>query len=389
MVTRLFWNTHTRRIILYLFRFSPIKKKRILFLCWNGTKYGCNPKIIADKLLETEDGFEVSFAFYQPALFSASLTKGTKALLLGSLEYYYFLATSHFIVSNVHINPSHFPYKKSSQIYIFTGHGSFGIKKIEFDSANSLSEEYKKAAAIDTSRIDLFLSNAVFRTKVLRSAYRYKGEVLECGIPRNDVFFINSQYQVGETKREFIEKHKLADIDNIKFLLYTPTFRTNGGHELYGFDFNRVGLTLKKCFGGEWYFLISSHPNMIDIYRDVYDFSNEHLIDVAHEDLQGLMLFSDILISDYSSAEMDFMLLKKPVFQLCKDYEKYDRGYYIDPHDLPFPYAENDDELVSCIEKFEREVYLEALETFDRDCVGIRDKGIATSSVIDWIKKHI
>lgn len=391
MFERIVWNSKTRDFVLKSLLYFPVRRKRILFLCWNGQKYGCNPKAIADGLIKGDEGYEVAFAFEKPEKFIQYLTGGTKALTIGSLEYYHYLATARFVVSNVHVSSSLFPYKKKSQLYIFTGHGSFGIKKIEFDSADALPEEYMRMASLDTSRIDLFLSNASFRTKVLRSAYRYNGEVLECGIPRNDVFFSFTSDMVGDIKKQFVSDHiphELNNIDNLRFLLYTPTFRAGGDRDVYGFDFNRVGEALHNRLGGNWYFLISSHPNMLGFYREVYDFSNDHIVDVAHEDLQQLMLFGDVLVTDYSSAEMDFMVLKKTVFQLCRDKEMYDRGFYIDPCDLPFPYAENDDELVSCIETFDSNAYQDALKEFDRNIIGIKDKGCATDSVIDWIKRH-
>lgn len=388
MLERIIWNSKTRGLVLESLRCFPIRRKRILFLCWNGLKYGCNPKAISDKMLEDNCDFEIVYAFNEPEKFIPYLRDGIKAIKLGSLEYYYYLATTHFIISNVHVPSIYFPYKKSSQKYIYISHGSFGIKKIEFDSVESLSEAYLNNALLDTNRADLMTSNSPFLTSVLRSAYRFKGEILECGIPRNDTFFLTTPRQKEEKKSFFMKNHNIPSAGDVKFLLYTPTFRADGGIDMYGFDFNRVGNALNRNFGGEWYFLISSHPNMLSYYRDVYDFSDNHLVDVAHEDLQELMLFSDVLVTDYSSAEMDFMLLKKPVFQLCRDKDKYDRGFYIDPCDLPFPYAENDDELVANIESFDDAAYQNALCEFDKQYIGIKENGNATESVIDWIKKH-
>jgi len=387
---RLIWNSYTRDFVLYLLRFFPIKRKRTFYICWGGSKYGCNPKAIAETLHNTDSSYEIGFAFISPEQFVNEIPMDYKVLELGSLYYFYYLATSKIIVSNTRFTRLFFPYKKKSQKYIFTGHGSFGIKKIEFDAEESLSPEYLALAVEDTRRTDLMLSNAVFRTKVFRSGYRYTGEVLEQGIPRNDVLFSTPKEKVVIAKESFVKeclpsyKGKLQDL---KFLIYAPTFRKDGDFSNYRFDVERVINCLSKQFGGNWYVLISSHPNMLNVYKNIYDFSNERLIDIAKKDLHPFLLFSDVLITDYSSVEMDFSLLNKPVFQLCRDVRKYDRGFYINPRELPFPFAENDDELCENILNFDFDKYLFDLNKFNIE-VGIKDSGKASESVVKWIIKQ-
>ena len=127
---------------------------------------------------------------------------------------------------------------------------------------------------------------------------------------------------------------------------------------------------------------------MKDYYKEIYDFTHPRLIDVGDEDLQPLLLTSDVLITDYSSAEMDFSLTKRPVFQLCNDRVDYDRGFYINPEDLPFPYAENDEQLIENIISFNTERYLQELDYFNEARIGLAETGLASRTVMDWIKQH-
>jgi len=388
---RIIWNTYTRPFVIFLFRFLPIKKKRCLFICWNGNKYGCNPKAIADELNRVDKSYETAFAFVEPNRFVSKLPNMCHAIELGSLFYYYYIATSKIIVSNTRFSTLFFPYKKYSQKYIFTGHGSFGIKKIEFDAETVLPADYLKLAVNDTKRIDLMLSNATFRTQVFRTAYRYNGEVLEYGIPRNDILFNSSEECILKSKKSFVSTflpNNKMPINELKFLIYAPTFRANTNISNYNINFCDVLKSLETRFGGVWYALISSHPNMLSFYRDIYDFSNDKLIDIAKLDLQPILLISDALITDYSSIEMDFSLLNKPVFQLCKDFDTYDRGFYISPKDLPFPFSENEVELCRNICQFDLDKYLERLNIFNKQVVEIKDSGKASAYVVDWIKKQ-
>lgn len=373
MLRRIIWNTKTRKYVLLFLRCLSIHKGRVMSVCWGGAKYNCNPKAITDKIINMNlvkpDGFEVVYAFESPSKFQDVLPKQISAIEIGTLKYYYLLATSQFIIANTRFAGPTFPYKKKKQVYLFTGHGGFGIKKIEFDT-DSLSKEYLKSAAEDTARIDVMLSGAAFRTRVIRSAYRFYGEILEFGMPRNDIFFNWSKEERSNNKR---------------YAIYTPTFRNNGRRDVYGFNVDKVVEALQTKFGGEWYIRVSSHPNMRDYYHEIYDFSHPRLIDVGEEDLQPLLLSSDILITDYSSAEMDFSLTKRPVFQLCRDRNDYDRGFYINPEDLPFPYAETEDQLIENILNFDNDKYLKDLDKFNKEVIGLNETGHASEAVVNWM----
>lgn len=370
----LFWNRKMRDFTLASMRLLPLHKGRVMCVCWGGKEYGCNPKSITDALLEQTESrthFEIWYAFQEIEKFVVA--DEIHKVLIGSLQYYQLLLTSQFIISNTRFGGGMFwpMAKKKGQYYIQTGHGSSGVKRVEFDT-KSLSADYLKAAMEDTSRIDLMLSNSKRRLETIRSGYRYEGEVLEEGFPRNDAF-IKPKNSAG---------HK-------KYLVYAPTFRNNNRLDVYGFDVDKVILALETRFGGEWYIKISSHPNMRSFYQDLYDFSHPRLIDIGKDDLQSHLLSSDALLTDYSSAEMDFSLSKKPVFQLCRDCNEYDRGFYFHPTTLPFPYAENDEELIRNILNFDEEKYKYELETFHRDVIQFTETGHASKAVVEWMLNRL
>lgn len=370
----LIWNRHTRSLMLQLVQLLPIRKGRVMCVCWGGEQYNCNPKEIAEHLHD-DARFEIWFAFKEPDKFRSQLPQGVHAVEIGSLEYFRLLATSRFVLSNTRIGGGiWWPFsKRRGQIYIFTGHGGYGIKKIEFD-ADSLSPQYLEMAANDTSRIDLFLSGSDYRNRMIRSAYRYEREILEEGTPRNDRLLSCEQRRPTDGKR---------------YLIYTPTFRNNGRRDVYGFDVDRVVAALETRFGGQWYIRISSHPNMRFYYRQIYDFTHPRMIDVGEEDVQPLLETSDALVTDYSSAEMDFALTRRPVFQLCRDRKDYDRGFYLEPQSLPFPYAEDDDQLIQNILNFDNDKYLADLEKFNTEVIGLHETGHASEAVVSWMTRHL
>lgn len=382
MLQRLYWNSFTRSSVLKLLRFLPIKKRRLICLCWGGTKYNCNPKAITDEILRRSENdsnarFEIWYAFENPSQFTDKLPKQINSVQIGSFDYFKLLATSQFIISNIRFVGPYWPFeKKKGQYYIQTMHGGHGIKKVELDVKNELSTEYIDMAIEDTRRTDLMLSDSDYWTNIYRTAFDYHGEVLEKGLPRNDVF-LKDENLVPDSN------------SNRKYLIYTPTFRSNGRRDVYGFDVDKVVSALEKRFGGEWYVWISSHPNMRDFYKDIYDFSHPRMIDMGeYPELQELLVKADALITDYSSAEMDFSLTKRPQFQLIRDRKDYDRGTYLDPRSLPFPYSENDDELCESILNFDEVAYIDELKRFNSLVIGLRETGHAAEAVVDWIINH-
>lgn len=399
MLERLIWNSKMRSITLWMMRFLPISKKRMICICWGGKKYNCNPKAITDALIakDCHRELQIIYAFVAPEQYLGELPDGIESVLIGSLYYYYLLATSHFIIANTRFVGLMWPFpKKKGQLYIQTQHGGHGIKKVEFDVKESLTAEYIENAIEDTRRTDLMLSDSKYWTNVYRTAYQYKGEVLENGLPRNDLFFSSDEAkaELKSTLLKYIRIQNLSanqdELRDAKFLIYTPTFRNNGRRDVYGFNYDRVIKALEDRFGGTWYILISSHPNMVDYYKEIYDFTNPRLVDVgSYPELQEILVVADALITDYSSAEMDFSLTGRPVFQLIRDKENYDRGTYLEPESLPFPYAEYDDALVENILSFDEYKYIATLKKFNSEVIGLNETGHAADNVTEWIMQHI
>lgn len=399
MLQKLFWNRKLRPLILRLLRFVSIKRGRVLCVCWGGTKYNCNPRAITDKMIRMglvatkrkSKQFEVTYAFFDPSIHKSEVPEEIGSVDIGSFRYFYLLATSQFIVANTRFGGGQYwPFKKKKgQYYIQTMHGGHGMKKQELEVCDSLSEDYIKGLYEDASRIDLMISDSRFWTEKARTIFAYpKGDLLEVGLPRNDIFFLSSESK-ERIKEAICAKIHVPFSSETRFIVYCPTFRSNGRKDVYGFDADRLVSALSERFGGTWYVLVSSHPNMKSFYQEIYDFSNPRLIDVGQEDLQPILVVSNAAITDYSSAGFEFALSGNPCFLLCRDLPDYDRGVYFDMKSLPFPYAETDDQLIDNILRFDNEKYQSDLETFNRDVIGLNETGHASEAVVEWMKSKL
>ena len=246
--------------------------------------------------------------------------------------------------------------------YIETWHGGLGFKKIESDVANRLSELEIITNKENMQMVDLLISNSKWLSSLYKRAFwNYSGQILECGYPKADILYKNN--------KELIKKLTAKlNLQNKKVVLYAPTFRESKDTSIYKFNYKRILDTLEQKFGDSWVMLIRLHPLLIKQSEDIIKTSSNIVINVTdYPDMQELILLSDLFLTDYSSGIFDFAVLRRPAFLYAPDldeYIKYERGVYMDLRSLPFPFACNEEELVSQIVSFKKDEYLDELNRF-------------------------
>lgn len=361
-------------------RFLPIKNNRVLFIGYYGAQYGCNPKYISEYLTSHHrSDVEVVWAFTEP---SKHLIRGIRKVRFGSLGYLKMLATSRFIITNYRMTQDF--RKRSEQIYIQTWHSSLRLKKIEADTEDSLPKQYVEMAKRDSAQTDYVIAGCRMSHDTFANSFWYSGVILDIGTPRND-FLLNPDSKI--TKR--IKEQLHIDKDH-RIVVYAPTFRKNKTTDCYNIDFGGLKEALHEKFGGEWIVLLRLHPHLINckLYKNEDD-----VIDVTrYDDIQELLMISDVLISDYSSLMFDFAISGRPVFLFATDIDDYcknDRAFYFDIDELPFPLAVSNRQLMSNIIRFDAAAYRNKVNEFNNK-VGTYEEGTASQSVsriiIDKIK---
>jgi CDP-glycerol glycerophosphotransferase len=369
------------KVIIFIFHCIPIKRNKILFFSYYGGQYGCNPKYISEYLLRSfpEGQFDLVWAFDD--LSNQQELTGVKKVKTMSLKYFYELCTSKVIITNYRtINLFR---KRKGQFYIQTWHSSLRLKQIEKDVEAALTPEYIRMAQEDSQKINLLLSGCKFSTDIFKRAFWYNGEILECGTPRNDLFFQNN----SQLRKNILKKLNIPE--DKKVVLYAPTFRNNNDIEVYNLDFINILEVLTKRFGGEWVFLVRLHPHWLSQSKKIEGkFSG--VIDVTkYDDIQELLSISDCIISDYSSLIFDFSITKRPCFLYVPDLNQYvnqERELYFEIAELPFITSESNNELIEKIADFNQLEYNNELASFFNK-IGSFEDGNACESVAERIKE--
>ena len=92
---------------------------------------------------------------------------------------------------------------------------------------------------------------------------------------------------------------------------------------------------------------------------------------------------SDACITDYSSLIFDFLHSRKPGFIYAPDKAKYEenRGFCYPLEETPFPIAETEAELCSCIETFDAALFAERADKFIAARGAMEEAGAARRAV--------
>jgi len=169
---------------------------------------------------------------------------------------------------------------------------------------------------------DLFISTSEFFTQnAFSKSFRAK-HFLESGYPRNDIFFHDNpdEYDLLGTDEKTISVVSQLRASGYKIVLYAPTYRdtTRDIADDEALNLDNLSEFAKKY---KVVFVFKLHSYVSGTYKlEKYD--NIIMYDNS-KDIQPLLKLSDVLITDYSSVYVDYLLLDRPVIFFPYDYEKY------------------------------------------------------------------
>ena len=219
-----------------------------------------------------------------------------------------------------------------------------GLKRCEFNIKDGvLANRYVKQTFKERfyhpesfKRPDYLLSSTEFQSKMFASAFRISLEkCLNLGYPRNeilkkdqvDVLTFVEKYEPSET-RQLINKCTQFD----RVYIYMPTWRDSQKNVFaQQMDLHKLSEVLKKQNA---LLLLKPHPNTI--VDSIYQADNIVLVERT-VDIYGVLPFTDVLITDYSSILYDYLLIpKKQVILYLYDYQEY-----VHERDFYYPFDEN------------------------------------------------
>ncbi len=287
-------------------------------------RYSDNPRALFEHRTKSGQGRGESHVWLCDPRHADTFPAGVTTVVHGGAEAVAALNEADLVISNTHIELDWC--KKPGSIYLQTWHGT-PLKRVHYDVLWA-PEGRLEALNRDIARWDYLLSPNAASTPRLRKAFRYDGDVLEVGYPRNDVLTAPDASVVRAQVRQ-----TLGIADDVTAVLYTPTWRDD---EFYANNGSDVGIPLDVEA-----FVHELGPSYVLLPRLHYlvthrapRLERDGVIDVSrYPDVHELYLAADVMITDYSSTMFDFAITGKPLLFFAHDLESYRdsvRGFYFD-----------------------------------------------------------
>ncbi len=295
-------------------------KNTILFIAYGGKRYDDSPRKVYEYMKNDKrfKDFNLIWAFENPDKYVDCVEKRIK---VDTLEYFRTALKAHYWITNSSATRG-LNFMRKTTVNIFFTHGMTGIKKIGLDlSVNNNSFHFQKP-----ERRDIIVIEGKKEEDIIRRAWNLSSEkLLNIGLPRNDDLCNASEEYIKSLKK------KIGLPNNKKVILYAPTFREykrDSNLEVYlapPFDFDKWYSELGK----NYLLLVTAHYEV----SKLMNIPQQHPFIVnafQYENINDLMLVSDLLISDYSSIIFDYSILEKPFFSYAYDLDQYEneRGLY-------------------------------------------------------------
>ena len=228
-------------------------------------------------------------------------------------------------------------------IVINLWHG-IGLKLAEFDiKTGPLADRYVKKTFKERfyhpecfRRPEYVLTTSPMQTAVFQRMFRVtRDRCLELGYPRNQILTWSKE-QVKAFVEKYEPKETLELIHRIeqyeKVFIYMPTWRDSQLDVfIQQFDLKALNEEMKKQNA---LMLLKPHPNTLT--DNIKGYSNIILVNRT-TDVYGILPFTDVLITDYSSILYDYLLMpNKEVILFLYDYDEY-----VHERDFHHPFDEN------------------------------------------------
>lgn len=284
----------------------------------------------------------------------------------------FFIMTSNVIVLDDHYRYFAYIPLKRNQRLVQVWHGCGAFKKVALDLPNALPRE-----RYSHDQYDAFIISGKDVSYCYESAFGLKKDVIKpLGYPLTDLLINNKE----ELEEEFFKM--FPEIKDKNKIVYLPTYRRYEGIDVmdydYEIDWDKLNGFLEES---DSIFIVKKHPLLIQQNINFVPTHYNRIIEINDIDHYKLLAGADILITDYSSAYFDYLMLNRPIIFYCPDVEEYlsKNGLYIKfPEEVPGEFCETCDDLIRILKTIDYNVdYSKYKECYMGACDGHSTEKVA------------
>ena len=321
-------------------------RRVVLATSHTGTISG-NLEFIREALRRVEPSLPVTELASRPQSGYRGIPRSSLAAIRAGFE----LARSRLSIVDDYFLPMYVAAPRDGARYVQVWHACGAFKKFGYsvlDKTFGADQAFVDKLPIHTNYDRCLISAARF-APFYAEAFGQPIEKFDAslGIPRTDVFFGERRADAEQRARR-----RYPAAAGRRTILYAPTFRGESipkARSPQDLDLAE----LHAAIGTDHVVLLRQHPfvrSAAPIEPELRDF----VIDVSdYPDINELMLISDILVTDYSSAIYEYALLGRPMGFFAPDHAAYEaeRGFYFDYQTgVPGPVFETTEEVAAWLQ---------------------------------------
>ena len=331
----------------------PVKKRTWVFGSDYGMSYREGSKYLLEYMLENHSDYDCCFITMSQKVYDELKSKGIPVEMNCSLKGILRTATAECVFTTQTISDIHFTYKKTGRRFFYLVHGQpLKVAQSALKDTEYWKRYHKKESVFARVKqkltyylndgyvmddVEFVAATSDFLKPYMEKDFGSKPPVKVMGMPRNDALF-----QPERMKNEKWVK----GLDGKFVITYMPTHRAYGKGQASPTPFKDRADIQEWMRANNVVLLVKNHPNMIKQCKTFY--SSDCIIDITAQgiDPQVAIYHSDVLVTDFSSVWMDYLLLRRPVlFYIYDDFEHNDVGCHYDIRKNPpghFCYSEDE-----------------------------------------------
>ena len=326
--------------IYLLGKIIPKSENMWIFGAWYGNRYSDNTSYLFEYVIKEKKEITAVWLSDKREIISNLRSKGFKAFHKNSiLGFYYGCRAAVTFVNCGYSDVNMYAVGKSLKVQLWHG---IPLKKIKYDDKINENKYHNpfyngiKSALLFifpflNDLFNLIISSSKEVTLRMASAFRVDpAKIIETGYPRMDRIFAPKDEQLNliNLRQEWSEFGKI--------ILYAPTHRKEGqgGASLFdSMDFQIFNEILSNN-NAAMFIKMHYHHELNNNYLVNKSFSNIIYLEESDvPDINNILPFVDVLITDYSGVLLDYLILDKPIIPTSfdlEDYIKTDRELYED-----------------------------------------------------------
>lgn len=341
-------------ILFYLSHLAPRDRYIWVFIGWRFSKereiFAENVKYMFLHAHYSEPRVRAIWIGQDEAICKILRKEGFEAYAHSSLLGKFYSLRAYYVFVGALVQRHHWRFLGGAKI-IQLWHGK-SLKKTGYNSPYSLTRYNRFLSGNLFVQPYIFVAISNFFAQYVVSDFRVPHHKILCsGLPKHDPLFRSIPGASVDLDIGLDTEIQRARKEGAAFLvLYAPTFRPTGENPLETVDFLQMNTVLKRL---NVHMCVTLHPKFSKKeWTPKTTLSNVSFC-ASEGDTYPLLKQFDLLVSDYSSLVIEFLMMRKKIVLFAPDYEEYMKtmGIYPDLWDMiPAPKVHSGTDLIQAIE---------------------------------------